>query len=221
MEGMDMRKWVSVLSLILSAIQTLLGQPAPAVVPLPDYEVYATLINQLAFNRLERLPILSNRTARPIFIDEYTTALSSPGFNVDFNDLRSRSFPHSKIDSLLKHTEWTTFIASADQAQFSRCRLEKIPSLPSYEARLWTAAFEERYFGKKATRPGFFGLRADYPEFAGIISLSRVAYSPDGQKAICYFSKVTDGEAGEGSLVFVERIAGRWKVVGLLTLWIS
>lgn len=51
-----------------------------------------------------------------------------------------------------------------------------------------------------------------FPESAGLIVFSLPGYSRDKDAAIVYFAHSIGGEAGYGSMIFLKRVDGRWKV---------
>lgn len=217
--GMGRRRWVSVLSLILSTVQTLLGQSAPATVPLPDYDVYATVLNGFVSDYRTRM---GSSTEPVVLINEYTEVPARHGFRVNFKELKPGTWlTHPRLDSLFANVEWVAFTASIDTSQFTRLELNQLPKVAGCKAIRWTQALSDRYFSPASAKRGHYGLTEDYKGYAGIVSFSKVAYSPDGKKALCYYSRVSDGLAGSGSLVFFEQIAGRWKVVGFIELWVA
>ncbi|GAB3559120.1 hypothetical protein [Spirosoma fluminis] len=86
---------------------------------------------------------------------------------------------------------------------------------------MFTQALSDYYFGKNGEGRGFFGLRRDYKNFATIVEFSKVTYSTNGTKAVCYSSEVSDGEAGAGYIVFLEKRSKTWLVIGSEMIWIS
>lgn len=213
-----MLKLASFFLLFCWAVYPSAAQPAPPAVPAQDYEVYAALGTRSAERGRGKVFL-----AKPLlFVGEYTAIPQPHGFDVDFKDIRSMMFmPHPRMDSILNDPVWTAFIAAVDTSQFRLFKLEKLPALAGYETKSWTPALQKNYFGKNGSQQGFFGLRDDYKMFEGITSFSKVAYSADGQKALCYYSSVRDGENGSGSLVFLEKKAGQWQVRYSLMLWIA
>jgi hypothetical protein len=78
------------------------------------------------------------------------------------------------------------------------------------------------YFNKEnQLNRGFYALRKDYEDFGGIINFSKVVYSADQTKAVCYYSKISDGRAGVGYIVFLERKDNNWKVIDAAELWVA
>ena len=203
--------------LLLLTSRPLSGQSIQAVVPTPDYTVYTAVAN--CFTEADRK---GRVLAKPLLlISDYTVVPRPHGFDVDFRNLSSRSLaPFPQTDSPLKTPEWAAFIASVDTSQFTQRRLEKLPKTTGCRAKFWTPALRKYYFAKDSPRPGYYGIQRDYKNFVAIVSFSQVAYSSDGQKALCYYSEVSDGLAGSGSLIFLEKKNGRWQVVDSLMLWI-
>ncbi|WP_041258158.1 hypothetical protein [Fibrella aestuarina] len=216
-EGMGMPKWVTVLSLMLGIVQTLLGQPAPAVVPVADYDVYATVLNGFVADYRTRM---GSSTEPVVLLKEHTEVQTRYGFRVNFNELKPGTWlTHPRLDSLLVDPEWVAFFASIDTSQFTRLKMNQLPKVAGCKAIRWTQTLSDRYFSPASAKRGHYGLTEDYKGYAGIVSFSKVAYSPDGKKAICYYSRASDGLAGSGSLVFFEKKAGRWQLVGSIELW--
>ena len=55
----------------------------------------------------------------------------------------------------------------------------------------------------------------------GIVTLSRVAFSENKERAIFYYSFSCGRLCGWGSIVFVERKGEEWKIVGQREMWVS
>ena len=60
-----------------------------------------------------------------------------------------------------------------------------------------------------------------YPNSQGILSLSRVGFSPNGRQAVFYASNGCGGKCGTGSYVVMERVDSSWKVAKEILIWIS
>jgi hypothetical protein len=60
-----------------------------------------------------------------------------------------------------------------------------------------------------------------YPNSQGILSLSRVGFSPDGKQAVFYASNGCGGKCGTGTYVVMERVDSGWKVAKEILIWIS
>jgi hypothetical protein len=60
-----------------------------------------------------------------------------------------------------------------------------------------------------------------YPNSQGILSLSRVGFSPDGRQAVFYASNGCGGKCGTGTYVVMERVDSGWKVAKEILIWIS
>jgi hypothetical protein len=115
-----------------------------------------------------------------------------------------------------------TFIASVDTNQFTKYEIKQPLKLACRKTEMWPTSLQEYYFGKENhMNRGYYALQNDYKNFGGIVSFSKVAYSSDGQKALCYYSQISDGKAGSGYLVFLERKEGIWRVVGSAGLWVA
>lgn len=202
---MNRIKFVSFLLLTWSAVSPLHGQSVPAVVPPQDYAIYAAVTGRFTEGDRKKIALSKPR----LFINEYTEVPRPYGFDVDFKDVGSRSLsPFPRKESPLNTPEWAAFIATVDTSQFKRYRLERLPKSAGYKAQFVSAARR----GRTSSRSGFFRLQHYHKRFAGVVSYSQVVYSTDGQKAVCYYSRVSGVEAGAGWLVFVEEkaVAGKW-----------
>jgi hypothetical protein len=60
-----------------------------------------------------------------------------------------------------------------------------------------------------------------YPNSQGILSLSRVGFSPDGNQAVFYASNGCGGKCGTGTYVVMKRVDSGWKVAKEILTWIS
>lgn len=60
-----------------------------------------------------------------------------------------------------------------------------------------------------------------YPNSQGILSFSRVGFSPDGKQAIFYASNGCGGKCGTGTYVIMEKVDSGWKVAKEILFWIS
>ncbi|HEV2522536.1 MAG TPA: hypothetical protein VGT24_09155 [Candidatus Acidoferrales bacterium] len=60
-----------------------------------------------------------------------------------------------------------------------------------------------------------------YPNSQGILSLSRVGFSPDGKQAVFYAGNMCGGKCGRGNYVVMERVDSGWKVAKEILFWIS
>ncbi len=60
-----------------------------------------------------------------------------------------------------------------------------------------------------------------YKGAQGLMTLSRVAFSLDGDQALVYFTMTSRFLAGRGSLAYLEKQNGAWVVKALQGLWIS
>lgn len=60
-----------------------------------------------------------------------------------------------------------------------------------------------------------------YPDSQGITTLSRVGFNIDKTKALVYFGTQSDGLAGTGYYVILQKEINRWKIVKKQMLWIS
>jgi hypothetical protein len=60
-----------------------------------------------------------------------------------------------------------------------------------------------------------------YPDSQGILSLSRVGFSPDGKQAVFFASNGCGGRCGTGAYVVMERTDSGWKVAKEILIWVS
>jgi hypothetical protein len=55
----------------------------------------------------------------------------------------------------------------------------------------------------------------------GAVTISRVVFSDDNQKACVYTRYVCEGDCGGGQILFFEKNMGKWKIVSSRLLWVS
>ncbi|WP_339903114.1 hypothetical protein [uncultured Cyclobacterium sp.] len=55
----------------------------------------------------------------------------------------------------------------------------------------------------------------------GMMTMSRVAFSPAKQRGVFYYTFTCGSLCGWGSLVFIERKGAEWKIVGQRNMWVS
>ena len=60
-----------------------------------------------------------------------------------------------------------------------------------------------------------------YPGAQGILTLSRVGFSPDGEQALFYVSNVCGGLCATGSFVVAQRHETKWAVIQEMIVWVS
>lgn len=60
-----------------------------------------------------------------------------------------------------------------------------------------------------------------YPNSNGLVHLSRVGFSPDGNQAAFYFSNHCGGLCGGGHFVIMEKVNSTWKVLQDVEVWVS
>lgn len=87
----------------------------------------------------------------------------------------------------------------------------------SRKVRLVSSKEIERIFNN-GFWPAFY---KKYPGSVGLVTFSLPGYSRDKNTAIVYFSHSIGGRAGYGSMIFLKRVDGRWKLDGEHPLWIS
>lgn len=66
-----------------------------------------------------------------------------------------------------------------------------------------------------------FNNTTDSKRRIGIMTMSRVAFSPDNKRGVFYYDFTCGGLCGWGSLVFIEKQEGAWKIVGERQMWVS
>ncbi|GAB3492769.1 hypothetical protein GCM10027341_07260 [Spirosoma knui] len=186
--------------------------------PETDYAVYRTIINSFSDCISEQA---KHRRGGLLLLKNTTDTISQYGFNFDFKKPERQIRPKSQTDSLLDQTAWRSFIQSVSPSQFTQYSISNRLKPRCREVAIWTTEMNKVYFGKNAPKQGYYGLRKDYQNFDSIISFSKVVYSIDGGKALCYFSEVSDGLAGAGYVVLLEKGQNVWNVVSYFMLWIS
>ena len=55
----------------------------------------------------------------------------------------------------------------------------------------------------------------------GMMTLSRVAFSENYERAVFYYTFICGSLCGWGSIVFVERKGEKWKIIGKRGMWVS
>ncbi|GAB4050702.1 hypothetical protein [Spirosoma litoris] len=196
------------------------SQPTYPALPDEDYSVYTTILNDFSKCTNEQYAYRRNWL---LLIKTVTQEKGKHSFRFDFpkaqKNLASLTSPK---ETFYQEPGWKTFIAAIDTNQFTNYEIKHPLELACRKNELWTAQQDDYYFSKENHRSrGFYALRNDYKNFGSLISLSKVAYSADQQKALCYYSELSDGRSGAGYLVFLERKKDTWKVVGSARLWIS
>lgn len=200
--------------------QSAFSQTTYPAVPDADYAVYTAIAND--FSKCSDIQY-AYRQGNLLFIKSSTEEKSKYGFQFNFAKAEEQlSFLTRPQETFYKESGWKTFIASVDTNQFTKYALKQPLEFTCRATKMWLPDLQEYYFGKQNhLNRGYYALRNDYPKFGGIVSFSKVAYSPDGQKALCYYAEVSDGKAGAGYLVFLERKEGTWKVIGSAGLWMA
>jgi hypothetical protein len=88
--------------------------------------------------------------------------------------------------------------------------------------KLLGAAFESAKPGQ--ARPHYYNwgsLRAQFPDFVGVLEFASPAYSADGTVALLYFWTGCGDLCGSGYLYLLEKSGGHWKVVKTFSPWVS
>lgn len=107
----------------------------------------------------------------------------------------------------------------ADLPNFGTKRLIDRPLTPACRgAVVWADQQIDRHFANGAD--GYNTLGKAIANFGGIVTLSSIVYSADGQKAICYYECIWGYKEGYGKLVFLENSQSGWYVLGVAGLWI-
>lgn|GEM_PF-4901107 len=107
----------------------------------------------------------------------------------------------------------------ADLPNFGTKRLIDRPLTPAWRgAVVWADQQIDRHFANGAD--GYNTLGKAIANFGGIVTLSSIGHSADGQKAICYYECIWGYKEGYGKLVFLENSQSGWRVVGVAGLWI-
>lgn len=192
-----------------------------AVLPATDYAVYSAVIDGYS-HCANSLP--DHRRGGLLLIDTTTATLGSRagGFSFDFSKTREsiETMMVPPKDDFYKRSDWTHFFNTVDTTQFTSYSLTRLPVFACRQSAWWTPERSARYFNRQGGR-GYSGLRNDYASFGGLIRFSKVAYSPDGTKATCYYSESNDYENGAGYVVFLEKKGGFWQLLVSVMLWIS
>ncbi|MFD2934629.1 hypothetical protein [Spirosoma flavum] len=196
------------------------GQTNYPVLPEADYSVYTAVAND--FSKCSDIQY-AYRQGNLLFVKSTTEEKSKYGFQFNFVKAEEQlSFLTRPQATFYKEPSWKTFIASVDTNQFIKYEISHPLELRCRKNEMWSPKMQDYYFSKENhLNRGFYTLRNDYKNFGDIISFSKVAYSTDRQKALCYYSERSDGKAGAGYLVFLEKKEDTWTVVGAATLWMS
>ncbi len=62
---------------------------------------------------------------------------------------------------------------------------------------------------------------SDHKRRVGIMTMSRIAFSLDYKRGVFYYDFTCGGLCGWGSIVFIEKQKGAWKIVGERQMWVS
>lgn len=212
-------------SILCFSSQPIHGQAIYPDLPEQDYAIYTAIVNEFPNCSDTAYAYRQNKLR---FIHSTTEEKSPSGFRFDFakaqqelaHFLRPQSLIHRE-PTFYKDLDWQRFLASVDSSSFSRHTLSRTIDAQCQQTALWTDEKEQYYFSKETYRKrGFYALRNDYDNFGGIVRFSKVAYSEDATKAICYYSEITDGKAGAGYLLFLGKWSNGWKILGKAMLWI-
>jgi hypothetical protein len=68
---------------------------------------------------------------------------------------------------------------------------------------------------------GFKELQNRYPGSYGYYSFSWPEFSDDNKLALCYMEYHSSIKAGNGALIFLEKVNDEWKIKYLINLWLS
>jgi len=201
------------------AWQPVFSQTTYPTIPEADYVVYTTILDDWSKCDDKKYAYQHNKL---LFIKHTTKKADNHFFRFNYIRIEENliSSLHNPQATFYKETAWKIFIASVDINQFSQYEIQKPLQLKCQKTATWSPEIEDYYFGKETVRfRDYYALRKDYVDFGGIISFSKVVYSANQQKALCYYSKVSDGKAGAGNIVFLEKTESIWKVVGYAELW--
>lgn len=221
-----MRLLLLVIIILVFNRQHVHGQATYPDLPEQEYAIYTTIINEFPNCSDTAYAYRQNKL---LFIRSTTESQSSSGFQFDFSKaqqelayfLRPQSLTHRE-PNFYKEPEWQRFLASVDSSSFRRHTISHTIDAQCQQTTLWTDEQQQYYFGKETyLQRGFNALRNDYDPFGGIVRFSKVAYSSDATKAICYYSQVSDGKAGAGYLLFLSKWGNNWKIIGKAMLWIA
>jgi hypothetical protein len=58
-----------------------------------------------------------------------------------------------------------------------------------------------------------------YPDSSGVVSLSKVGFDKTGTQALVYIANVYGEDAGQGTILFLQKIGQQWKVKEKILNW--
>jgi hypothetical protein len=182
-----------------------------------DRAIYESVINQFSYCDDGQLP---HRRGQQLLIRRTTAVPQHHYFDFNFaHAQQALSVQLQSGGSFYKQPDWAMFLSSVDNAQFAE-QLIDLPLKPACRSVVsWTDQQIDQHFlnGKD----GYRTLDEAIDNFGGIVALSAIVYSADGQKAICYYEQIWGYKEGYGKLVFLENEQLVWHVVGTAGLWIS
>lgn len=196
------------------------GQKVYPELPEQDYTVYSAVINEYANCGDTKY---ASRQNQLIFVNNVTEVKTRHGFSFDFVNIPQELNELLPAQSTFQNEPaWKQFIASIDTSAFTKHTLTRPIKAQCQQTQLWTDAQNAYYFSEQtAPQRGYDALQKDYENFGAIVSFSKVAYSNDRSKAVCYYASVRDGLAGSGYILFLERSGTSWKIAGRAMLWIA
>lgn len=194
--------------------QTESGSTAAPIDDPRDYEVYSALIEQKAhINHGGEGP----RMATLVVISEETVG----GMRMLDGGTEAAKYEEQRKRYLKENLKYLTqdLYNNFSTVNEKRYRLERKLDI-KMEYRLYTDKDDEALSGKgfKEFWPAFY---SRYPGSSGIMSLSRVGYSPDGNAAMVYVGVSCGGLCGAGYDIILVKEDGKWKIKEGVMLWIS
>ena len=190
--------------LVVAALLALLVSGCGDAVSPEEYAVYLALLR-------EGEP---SRAMGPRVVREFTRAPLGyqPGKPQEWHD-RTLKLLRKEMPGLGSDT-FACFARRA--ARPARLEAER---LQGSRVVLTTSAEHSKFFGESGR--GWDAFHKQYPDSAGRWELSRVGFSADGRQALVCLGGQAGELVGMGSYHLLERIDGRWSVVGSATAWIS
>jgi hypothetical protein len=95
----------------------------------------------------------------------------------------------------------------------------RLPRLQVPVRILARASFDSLF--THTVRRGWEQFWAQYPHAQGMMTVSQVAFDPEGQQALVYIGNSRGSLAGEGLILLLERTPAGWRVLANQTTWVS
>ena len=193
--------------------ETVSGSTAAPVDDPRDYEVYSALIEQKAYiNHGGEGP----RVATLVVIDEETAGGLMPGGTEGSKQLEQEKKYLSEKLKLYSDDLFKNYLT----ANQKRYRLERKLNV-KIEYRFYTDKDQEALHQGNDLRKFWTEFYLRFPGSSGIVTFSRVGYSPDGNTAMVYVGNSCGGLCGTGYDIILVKENGNWKIKEGVMLWIS